>query len=71
MGRSRMSWRDYTSYLPGNTSGTPWKKLESVAGEQDMWNILLSLLPCDPTLDNQKISALRTLAYKTLHCFTF
>lgn len=44
----------YVSQLAWKHIGVPWEELEIVSGEEKAWNILLSLLPCDPTSDKVK-----------------
>ncbi|XP_018538853.1 uncharacterized protein LOC108887791 [Lates calcarifer] len=44
-GRPRTSWRDYVSLLAWERFRNPQEELENVAGERDVWNALLSLLP--------------------------
>ncbi len=41
-------WRDYISYLAWEYLGIPPEELENIAGERDVWNTLLSLLPPQP-----------------------
>lgn len=44
-GRSMIHWRDYISRLAGKCLGVPYEELESIAGEREFCNTLLSLLP--------------------------
>lgn len=44
----------YVSQLAWKHLEVPWEELEIVAGEEKAWNILLSLLPDDPTSDKVK-----------------
>ena len=42
-GRPRTGWRDYLSHLFWERLGILQQELESVAGEEDVWNILLRI----------------------------
>jgi len=46
----RTCWRDYLSLLARERLRIPYKKLESVAGERDVWVSLRELLPPRPDL---------------------
>lgn len=43
--RPRTHWRDSISLLAWEHFGVPKEELESIAGEKEAWNTLLSLLP--------------------------
>jgi len=47
-GRPRTLWRDYISRLACERLGIPQNELESVAGEREVWVILLGQLPPKP-----------------------
>ena len=47
-GRPRTRWRDYVSQLAWEHIRTPRKELDKVAGEREVWAILLRLLPLRP-----------------------
>ncbi|TWW76618.1 hypothetical protein D4764_12G0000080 [Takifugu flavidus] len=47
-GRPRTRWRDYVSRLAWECLGIPPDELEEVAGEREVWDSLLRLLPPRP-----------------------
>ena len=47
-GRSRTRWRDYISSLAWELLGIPQAELADVAGEREVWGLLLKLLPLRP-----------------------
>lgn len=50
-GTPRTLCRDYTSHLAWECLWNPQEGLGSNAGEKDVWNTLLSLLPTDGWMD--------------------
>ena len=47
-GKPRTRWRDYISSLAWECLGIPQSELTDVAGERDIWGLLLKLLPPRP-----------------------
>ena len=52
-GRPRTRWMDYISSLAWERLGIPGSELADVAGERDVWGLLLKLVPRDPILDKR------------------
>ena len=47
-GRPKTHWRDYVSRLALERFRTPLEELDEVAGEREVWDFLLKLLPPRP-----------------------
>ena len=52
-GRPRTRWRDCVSRLAWERLGVPREELDDVAGEREVWNSLLELLPPRPETDKR------------------